>query len=251
MKPLLIQTVTVLVFAAVWETVAESGLLFAGILPGIGEILRAAWVLASSGAIFPHLLVTVHEASVGFVFAALFGIALGVLLGTQPFLRRVFEPPLLYFAATPKIILYPIFLMLLGAKLESKMAMAAVSGFFPIVVNTTIASAGVNRVFLKVARSVGASRLQIFTRVYFPSMLLPVAGGARLGIGVSLVAAILGELKVSNAGLGFIIMQSFNHFRIPEMYAGILLTFLFAAAVNVAMTLLLMRCRSFAHESAR
>jgi ABC-type nitrate/sulfonate/bicarbonate transport system permease component len=141
--------------------------------------------------------------------------------------------------------------MLFGARLESKMAMAAVSGFFPLVVNTTIASAGVNRVFLKVARSVGASRLQIFTRVYFPSMLLPVAGGARLGIGVSLVAAILGELKVSNAGLGFIIMQSFNHFRIPEMYAGILLTFLFAAAVNVAMTLLLMRCRSFAHESAR
>lgn len=251
MKSLLIQTATVFVLAVLWEATAKSGLLFAGILPGIEEILRAAWALVASGAILPHLLVTVHEAWVGFVFAALFGIGMGVVLGTQPVLRRIFEPPLLYFAATPKIILYPIFLMLLGARLESKMAMAAVSGFFPLVVNTTIAAAGVNRVYLKVARSVGASRIQTFARVYLPSMVLPIAGGARLGIGVALVAAILGELKVSNAGLGFVIMESFNHFRIAEMYAGILLTFVFAAFVNLAMTLLLLRCRRFAHERAR
>ncbi len=243
---LLVQIGTVLSFMVIWEVVGESKLLFEGIVPSIFEIMRAAWMQVSTGFIFPHLLVTVYEASAGFAFALFFGITVGILLGANPFLRKTFEPLILYFGATPKIILYPIFLMILGAKFESKMAMAAVSGFFPIVINTTIAAANINRIFIKVAKSVGASYFQTLTRVYMPSMSLPIFTGMRLGIGVSLVGAILGELKVSNAGLGFIIIQAFNYFRIPEMYASILLTFLFAAMVNLVMTLILARMRKFA-----
>lgn len=246
-KPLLIQIGTILFFMLIWEIVGESRLLFEGIVPSILEIMKAAWTQVSTGFIFPHLLVTVYEAFVGFALALFFGIAMGILLGANPFFRKIFEPPILYFAATPKIILYPIFLMILGVKFESKMAMAALSGFFPIVINTTIAAANINRIFIKVAKSVGASNFQTFARVYMPSMLLPIFTGMRLGIGVSIVGAILGELKVSNAGLGFIIMQAFNHFRIPEMYASILLTFLFAAMVNLFMTLILVRMRRFAY----
>lgn len=245
-KPFLIQLGTVLFCMAVWEAVAESRLVFEGIVPSLFAIAKQAWLQVATGFIFPHLLVTVYEAAVGFALASCLGIAAGVALGAQPFLRRVFEPLILYLAATPKIILYPIFLMLLGAKLESKMAMAGVSAFFPIVINATIAAAGINRVFVKVARSVGASSLQTFTRVYLPSMLLPVFAGMRLGLGAAIVGAILGELKVSNAGLGFIIIEAFNHFRIPQMYASILLTFFFAACVNSVMSLTLGRLRRFA-----
>ncbi len=245
-RPLLVQTGTVLFFVLIWEVIGKSRLLFEGLVPSTFEVLRAAWMQVSTGFIFPHLLVTLYEAFAGFVVAFFFGITLGTLLGANPFLRRIFEPPILYFAATPKIILYPVFLMMLGAKFNSKIAMAAVSGFFPIVINTTIAAASINRIFIKVARSVGASNFQTFFRVYMPSMLLPIFTAMRLGIAVSLVGAILGELKVSNAGLGFVIIQAFNYFRIPEMYAGILLTFFFAALVNLAMTLALVRMRKFA-----
>lgn len=247
LKPLMVQIGTVLVFLIVWEIVGESKLLFAGIVPSVFEILRAAWSQVSTGSIFPHLLVTVYEASVGLALAALSGVVLGIVLGANPFWRKIFEPLILYFAATPKIILYPIFLIILGVKFESKIAMAAVSGFFPIALNTIVAAANVNRVFVKVAQSVGASNFQTFTRVYMPSMALPIFAGMRLGAGASLVGAILGELKVSNAGLGFIIIEAFNHFRVAEMYASILLTFFFAAMVNVVMTLILVRMRGFAH----
>ena len=243
----MVQIGTVMVFLIVWEIVGESKLLFAGIVPSVFEILRAAWLQLSTGSIFPHLLVTVYEASVGLALAALSGVVLGIVLGANPFWRKIFEPLILYFAATPKIILYPIFLMMLGAKFESKMAMAGVSAFFPIVINATVAAAGIDRIFIKVAKSVGASSFQTFTRVYLPSTLLPVFTGMRLGMGAAFVGAILGELKVSNAGLGFIIIQAFNHFRIPEMYASILLTFFLAASVNFAMTLMSGRLRRFAY----
>jgi ABC-type nitrate/sulfonate/bicarbonate transport system permease component len=245
-KPLLIQIGSILVFMLIWEIAGRSRLLFEGIVPSIPEIMRAAWAQVSTGFIFPHLFVTGCEAFVGFALALFFGTAAGILLGANPFFRKIFEPLILYFAATPKIILYPIFLMTLGIKFESKMAMAALSGFFPIAINATIAAGNINKIFIKVAKSVGASNFQTFARVYLPSMLLPIVIGMRLGIGVSLVGAILGELKVSNAGLGFIIMDAFNHFRIPEMYGSILLTFLFAAMVNLLMTLILMRVRRFA-----
>ena len=246
-KPFLIQAGTVLLCMMIWEAIVESRLLFEGIVPSIFEIMKAAWLQISTGFIFPHLLVTMYEAFVGFALAACLGIAMGIALGAEPFLRRVFEPLILYFAATPKIILYPIFLMMLGAKFESKMAMAGVSAFFPIVINATVAAAGIDRIFIKVAKSVGASSFQTFTRVYLPSTLLPVFTGMRLGMGAAFVGAILGELKVSNAGLGFIIIQAFNHFRIPEMYASILLTFFLAASVNFAMTLMSGRLRRFAY----
>lgn len=245
-KPLLIQIGSILVVMLIWEIAGRSRFFFEGIVPSIPEITRAAWTQVSTGFIFPHLFVTVCEAFVGFALALFFGTATGVILGANPFFRKIFEPLIIYFAATPKIILYPIFLMTLGIKFESKMAMAALSGFFPIAINATLAVSNVNKIFIKVAKSVGASSFQTFARVYLPSTLLPIVIGIRLGIGVSLVGAILGELKVSNSGLGFIIMDAFNHFRIPEMYGSILLTFLFAAVVNLVMTLILMRVRRFA-----
>lgn len=244
------QLLTIALFLLLWEGVSRSGLLFVGLIPRVVDILQAGLSQVATGGIFPHLGVTLYEAGVGFGIAAFFGVATGFLLGTNSYLRAVFEPPILYFAATPKIILYPLFLMLLGAKLESKMAMAAVSGFFPIVINTTVGVMGVNPVFVKVAKSVGATPWQLFVRVYLPSSLLPVFAGFRLGLGVSLVGAILGELKVSNAGLGFLIIHAFNRFQIPQMYASILLTFLVAALVNGAMTVLLARLRRFAPASA-
>lgn len=247
-KPFLIQAGSILLFLTLWEFVGESQLLFRGIVPGVFEILSAAWRQLSTGFLWPHLFVTVYEAVVGFSVAALSAIPIGILLGANPFLRKVLEPVILYFAATPKIILFPIFLMALGAQLESKMAMAAVSGFFPLVINATLGAASVNGIFIKVAKSAGASGLQIIIRVYLPSMLLPIFAGMRLGLGASIVGAILGELKVSNAGLGFIIIEAFNHFRIAEMYAGILLTFCFAAAVNLLMTLILGKMRRFSPE---
>lgn len=248
--PLLIQAGTILLFLALWELVGEGGLLFRGLVPSVFDILGAAWTQLSTGFLWPHFLVTVHEASVGFAVAALFAIPIGILLGAHPFLRKTLEPPILYFAATPKIILYPIFLMALGAQLESKMAMAAVSGFFPLVINVILGAAVINEIFVKVAKSVRASVLQIVVRVYLPSMLLPIFAGMRLGLGASIVGAILGELKVSNAGLGFIIIEAFNHFRIAEMYASLLLTFFFAAAVNLLMSLILGKMRRFAPERA-
>lgn len=247
-KTLLVQAGTILFFLTLWEALAESRLLFQGIVPSVSQILRAAWMQVATGFLWPHFLVTLYEALVGFATAAVVAIPFGIVLGANPLLRKVVEPPILYFAATPKIILYPIFLMLLGAQAGSKMAMAAVSGFFPLVINAILGAATINVIFVKVAKSVGASRLQTVMRVYLPSMLLPIFAGLRLGLGAAIVGAILGELKVSNAGLGFIIMQAFNHFKIAEMYASILLTFFFAAAANILMTVILGRIRKFAPE---
>ncbi|MBI4523310.1 MAG: ABC transporter permease [Deltaproteobacteria bacterium] len=247
-RPLLVQAGTVLLLLALWEVLGESRVLFQALVPGVLEILGAAWIQVATGFLWPHFLVTLYEASAGFLAAAFSAIPTGILLGANPFLRKVLEPPILYFAATPKIILYPIFLMVLGVHFESKMAMAAVSAFFPLVINATMGAASVSGIFIKVARSVGASGFQIVTRVYLPSMLLPIVAGMRLGLGAAIVGAILGELKVSNAGLGFIIIQAFNHFRIADMYASILLTFVFAAVVNLLMTLILGKIRRFSPQ---
>jgi ABC-type nitrate/sulfonate/bicarbonate transport system permease component len=245
----LIQAASIIVFLGLWQIISASRVLFVDIAPSLVDIVAAASMQLATGSLWQHIGVTAYEAMLGFTAAFVLALPMGVLFGANRPLRNVLEPLIVYFAATPKIILYPIFLMMLGAQLGSKVAMAAVSSFFPLVINVTMGAANINGVFVKVARSVGASRLQMMTRVYLPSMLLPIFAGMRLGLGAAVVGAILGELKVSNAGLGFIIIQHFNHFKIADMYASILVTFLFAAALNVLMTIALRRIRKFSPES--
>lgn len=244
-RQMIIQGVTCLAAVALWEILGETGLIWRGLVPPASSILRSSWEMIASGLFFVHLKVTLYEVGVGFLVASLVGIVLGVALGSRQMLGQVFEPLIYYFAAVPKIILFPILLILFGVGPDSKVAMGALSGIFPIVVNAYLGSRQVSPRFVQVGRSVCASRWQIYRKIYLPSMVYPIALGLRLGIGVTLVGALLGELKISNAGLGFLTIEFYDHFNIKAMYGVLLLIFLLAGLLNLLMTLLLHRLRRY------
>lgn len=235
-KRWVIQGLTILALVLLWEVVARSGVLFEGLFPSFVKIMEEVWRHVAGVILLPHLAATFYEVGVGFAVGTFLGVPLGLIMGRNKYLGQVFEPFILYLAAVPKIIFFPIFLMFFGIGLNSKVAMGASSAFFPIVINTVTAAREVSPVYLKVAESLGARPLQMYAKVYLPAMMGAIFVGLRLGMGVAVVGSLLAETKLANAGLGFLVTNYYSEFRIPEMYSIILLIFVIAAVLNWVMS---------------
>ena len=229
--------IAILVVLAVgWEALSMSGLLFQDVVPSLGAIAAALARVIIDPSFWSNAGVTAVEIGGALLAGGTAGLAVGFLLGSSDFLRRSFEPYLFYLGPTPKIILFPVLIMAFGVGWNSKIAMGALSCFFPIALSTVAAMAAVDRVLIKVGRSLRLNWWQMATKIYLPAIRLPVINGFRLGFGVAVIGVLLAETKLSNQGVGYLVMQGYSRFDMPETYALLILVFAFAMAANAAFT---------------
>ncbi|TMJ69133.1 MAG: ABC transporter permease, partial [Alphaproteobacteria bacterium] len=116
---------------ALWELLARSGLLFEGVVPKLSVIGRGLAGLLMSPAFYGNLQTTAGEVAIAIVIGGTAGLLVGLVLGVRRFLGHAFEPYLYYLGPTPKIIFFPIMIMWFGTGPGSKIALGAVSCFFP------------------------------------------------------------------------------------------------------------------------
>jgi ABC-type nitrate/sulfonate/bicarbonate transport system permease component len=217
---------------AAWQALAMSGLLFRDVVPSLGAIARALAKLLASVDFHANLAVTLAEIAIALVVGGLAGVVVGLVLGANPFLSRAFEPFIYYLGPTPKIIFFPIMIMWFGVGSGSKIAMGALSCFFPIAISIAAGMRQIEPVLVRVGRSFRASAWQMTTRIYLPAMRQPILNGARLGLGIAIIGTLLAETKLSNRGLGYLIIQAYSLFDMPKMYALLIVIFVIAIGAN-------------------
>ena len=215
-----------------WEALAESGLLFRDVVPSLFKIAHALGHLGANADFYANLSATAAEVGVSLAIGGSVGVAVGLLLGGSRLLGRAFEPYIHYLGPTPKIIFFPVMIMWFGIGPGSKIAMGAISCFFPVALITAAGMRQIDQVLIRVGRSFRASTWQMVTKIYFPALRHPLLNGLRLGFGVSVIGVLLAETKLSNRGLGFMVMQSYSQFDMPGMYALLLVVFSLAIMVN-------------------
>lgn len=230
-----VRLVTALLLLAGYEILAQSGLLYKGVVPSLFAIGSALLETATTADFYNHLGITVFEIVAGCAFGSFAGFVLGIVFGLWRFLGRVLDPWVHYLAPTPKIIFLPILVMAFGAGVGSKIGMGAISAFFPVAVATFAGMLLVRPVLIRVAASYHASTWQIVRMVYLPSLVAPVLSAMRIGLGAAIIGTLLAEIKMSRAGLGYLIIQDYNFFRIAEMYALLIVVFLLAWLANSGM----------------
>ncbi|MBN8839187.1 MAG: ABC transporter permease subunit [Sphingomonadales bacterium] len=163
------------------------------------------------------------------------GIAVGILLGTNPLLRRAYEPLLHYLGPTPKIIFFPLLIMWFGVGPGSKVAMGALSSFFPVAISVAAAMREINTVLIRVGLSFRLNVGQMIAKIYLPAMRAPVVNGLRIGLGVAIIGTLLAETKLANQGLGYAVIQTYATFDMPRMYALLIVVFLLAVGINAVL----------------
>jgi ABC-type nitrate/sulfonate/bicarbonate transport system permease component len=194
----------------------------------IGGWKREFWIPA----FYWHLYVTIGEVAAAMVIGGLSGLIVGLALGANPFLSSAFERYLYYLGPTPKIVFFPIMIMWFGVGPESKVAMGTVSCFFPIALSVAAGMRQIESVLIRVGRSFRLSTWQMVTKIYLPAMREPIVNGIRLGMGVALIGTLLAETKLSNRGIGFMIIDAYNTFDMPRMYAALAVLFVLAIGAN-------------------
>jgi NitT/TauT family transport system permease protein len=227
-----VSAVTLAVILAAWEGVARSGLLYQDVVPPLEKVVIAFGQLVTSADTYRHLAVTAWEVGTGFALGLAAGLACGVLMGARRLLGEAVTPYVEGLATAPKIVFLPIAMLALGVGIQSKIALGALSAFFPVALNTAAGMREIRPVLIQVGRSFGLSAWQMARRIYLPALARSVVISMRLGLGVAVVGVVLAEIKLANRGLGFLAIEHYSHFRIPQMYAVLLLVFVLAIAAN-------------------
>ena len=231
----LVRIAIILAVLVIWEAVAASGLLYRDVVPRLPIIGAAVWKLLSTRDFYWHLWVTGYEIGIGLALGGITGLVVGLVLGGNKLLSRAFEAYLYYLGPTPKIIFFPVMIMWFGVGSGSKIAMGAISCFFPIAISAAAGVRAVDEVLVRVGKSFRASRWQMATRIYLPAMRPAIINGVRLGLGVAIIGTLLAETKLSNRGLGYLVIQAYSTFDMPRMYALVIVLFVLAIGANALL----------------
>jgi NitT/TauT family transport system permease protein len=209
-------------FIALWEiaTRVMNQPLF---LTGPVDTIQAGVAMYHTGILQSDFLVSAREFGIGFGFALVVGILLGMVLGTSNAIKAYADPLLNAFYATPLIALAPLFILWFGIGDTKTIVLVFLLAFLPIAINTDVGIRATEVHLLEAASSFGANRLQLFTMVRLPTSIPFVVAGIRMGIARGLIGVVVGELFGSQAGLGYRMLVSAQFFATGALICGIVI----------------------------
>lgn len=224
-------------FFAQWEISARLGWIDSFILSQPSRILETLRNM-SQNHLMMHVGVTLYETLTGFVLGVLLGVAIAVVLWWSGFVSRVAEPYLVVLNSLPKIALGPVIIIVVGAGTEAIIFMALAISLIVTVLEMLAGFRATNPESIKMARTFGATKRQVFTKIVFPTNINTLFNSLKINIGLSLVGVIAGEFLVSKAGLGYLIVYGGQVFQLDLVMSSVLILSVMAALMYQSVVLL-------------
>lgn len=237
------------VLFVLWDLVVRLGLIKAILLPSPSATLVTLVTGLAGGPLLLDFGVTVLRTLEAFLLAAVVGVPLGVLLGSNEKAYRSVEFLIDFFRSTPSSALIPLFLLIFGVSDINKVAIAAFGAVLIVVFNSAYGVINARKQRVMAARVMGASRWQVFKDVLVWESLQPTFVGLRSAVSMALVIVIVAEMFIgSDAGLGHRIIDAQQVLNVKSMYAAILAAGALGYALNI---LFLVAERRIVHWSGR
>jgi NitT/TauT family transport system permease protein len=218
----LISAASLAVVAVLWEFAWQRGLISPLFFSGPSAIAVKFVELVGNGKLAAALAYTGFNFLIGFLLAIAVGVPFGILLGWYRRLFFVFDPLVTALYATPRIALYPLFIIWFGIGSASKIFIVFLSAVLPMVVNTIAGVRNIDPDLLKAARAYCATDRQIFVTVALPSSVPYILTGVRQAIAHGLIGVIIAELFAGGEGIGFMISYAGQIYATDELLVGVL-----------------------------
>ncbi len=213
--------ILVLILVAAWHFYVKATNISAFVLPSPYSVWESWIQLLQSPRAWGNTFSTVYVTLLGFAYAMVIGVGLGVLIGRIRWLETTLNPFIVATQVIPKVALLPLFIVWFGFGATSKVIVAAVLAFFPILTNTVLGVKSVDSGHRDVMTSLNATQTQILLRLELPSSLPYILSGMEVGIVLAIIGAIVGEYLGGNAGLGFMLVSKMNGFETDGLFAVI------------------------------
>ena len=232
-----------------WDLVVRAGLIKPILLPPPLPTLQTLLVGLADGPLLLDFAVTVWRTVQAFLIAAVVGMPLGVLLGSNEKAYRSVEFLIDFFRSTPSSALIPLFLLIFGVSDINKVAIAAFGALLIVIFNSAYGVINARKQRVMAARVMGATNAQVFKDVLIWESLQPTFVGLRSAVSMALVIVIVAEMFIgSDSGLGHRIIDAQQALNVKSMYAAILAAGALGYALNV---LFLVAERKIVHWSGR
>ena len=202
------------------------------------EVAERLGTLAVDGTLWLHSWETLKEALVGLVTGVVVGAVAGVLLGTWKRLSDAVDPVIMGFYSLPRVSLAPLFIIWLGIGLFAKVALVASIVLFVVLFNVREGVRGIDREVVEAFRSMNASRGAMIRYVVVPSLVPWLLAAVRIGIGMALIGAVVGEMVGSARGLGWYVMHTSGVYDITGSITTLVVLMILAMLFNGALALL-------------
>ena len=218
-----ISLTVVVAFLVIWELLPRLGLVSQIILPPVTDVWAGLVELVQQDTFPGHLQVTLVEMVLGFLIGTFVGFAIGVALGVWESVKKSVYPLVVSFQSLPKIVLAPLLITWFGYGIESKIAMAVVIAFFPVLINTMVGLESVPDEARQLMRSLRSSRGQVFRKLSLPHAAPFIMAGIKTGLTFAVIGAIVGEFVGSSEGLGYLLHAYSFQLRIDKVFAVIVI----------------------------
>lgn len=229
LRPVLLPTGVLLGVLVLWEVAWRLFNIPRFVVPLPSGIFVETWQWR--GHLLRHGWVTLYETLAGFALSIVVATPLAVMIVYSPTLRRAVYPLLVVTQAVPKVAIAPVLLLLLGAGQVSKVVVAFLVAFFPIVVDTATGLAATPPELLDLSRSYRASALKTFIKVRFPMALPFFFSGLKVAVTLAVIGAVVGEFVGSDQGLGYVIVSATSYWKSNLAFGAMLLL----AAMAIAL----------------
>jgi NitT/TauT family transport system permease protein len=207
---------------ALWAWLSARGSIPNYLLPAPAKL--AAALVANASVLWRHGLVTTSEALGGFALGALAGAFAAILLASSRALRECFFPLALASQAVPIAAITPLIVLLIGRGQPAILTVVAISAFFPMLINMTRGLRAADVGYHELLYSLAASRWQRLRMVELPGALPYFFAALKIGAASSFITAMVGEWIGSNVGLGYLVVISGQYFKIPTLWAAVVVT---------------------------
>ena len=233
----------------IWDIVVRAGWIKAILLPTPWATLQTLVTGLAGGPLLADFAVTVWRTVQAFLIAAVAGVPLGIVLGSNERAYRSVEFLIDFFRSTPSSALIPLFLLVFGVSDVNKIAIAAFGALLIVLFNSAYGVMNARKQRVMAAKVMGASRWQVFRDVLVWESLQPTFVGLRSAVSMALVIVIVAEMFIgSDNGLGHRIIDSQQVLNVKSMYASILAAGALGYALNI---LFLVAEKRIVHWSGR
>ncbi|HEU4367034.1 MAG TPA: ABC transporter permease [Methylomirabilota bacterium] len=202
-----------------WEALVVALRVKALLLPRPSAVAAVLWSRAPL--ILEHMWPTFYQIVLGFLLSLAGGVLVGVLITYSEIVRKGFYPLIVVSQIVPKVAVAPLFVVWFGLGDLSRLLLAFLIAFFPIVINTAAGLTSVDDDFVRMARAYMGTRRQIFTKIRLPHALPLIFGGMKISITLAVIGVVVAEFVAAQRGIGYLIVMANGLLDTPLMMAAI------------------------------
>lgn len=225
---------------AIWQIAAPLGWVDSDTLPPFSAVVAMLWFMLQQPEFLADLQITAAEVLVAFLVMVPSGLLIGFVIGENQWLYRMTRAPLDLLMAVPKALFLPLFIFAFGIGFAEKVFFSLTLGIFVVILAGIAAVHSIPQGLINAARSMGATRMQIYLRIYLPGMIPLLLSSVRLGLIFTIFGVLVAEMYGSTKGIGRAIFEAGEAYHLKEMLAGVLLV----VCISILLSELLRLCET-------